>query len=184
MTAVTSYTELIGAIRDRVGQLGLRYEDFDDLAGFASGLSGKVFGPAQVKRLGIEKVFDAMCASGLRFRIEEDPEQAAKMIQRIAENYNPRQANQARMQNNASPVGTALMSRVFKHMSRLGNNARQQKMTKAERSASAKHAARMRWLRHRKRVRAAMKAAKTRKNRMALMEMQNERDVKTLDGYR
>jgi hypothetical protein len=38
MTAeVTSYTELIGGIAARLGELGIRYEDFDDLAGFAPG---------------------------------------------------------------------------------------------------------------------------------------------------
>jgi len=55
------------------------------------------------------------------------------MQTRISENYLPRQANQARMGNDASPVGTALMSRVFKHFSRLGNEARKKKMTKEER---------------------------------------------------
>jgi hypothetical protein len=147
---ITSYTELVNGIRSQLGALGIRYEDFDELAGFAAGLSGKVFGPAQVKRLGPEKMFDAIRAAGLRLRIEVDPEQAHKMQTRISENYLPRQANQARMGNDASPVGTALMSRVFKHFSRLGNEARKKKMTKEERSKSAQHAANTRWKRHRK----------------------------------
>jgi len=57
---ITSYTELVNGIRSQLGALGIRYEDFDELAGFAAGLSGKVFGPAQVKRLGPEKMFDAI----------------------------------------------------------------------------------------------------------------------------
>jgi hypothetical protein len=98
---VTSYTELIAGIRQKLAALGIRYVDFDDLAGFPSGLTGKAFGPSQVKRLGPEKLFDALRAAGLRIRIENDPEQHAKMSQRIAENYNPRQANQARPLNDS-----------------------------------------------------------------------------------
>lgn len=147
---VTSYSELIGAIRDQVGRLEVRYEDFDTLAGFASGLTGKAFGLAQVKRLGPEKLFDALRAAGLRLRVEEDPEQAEKMRRRIAENFIPRQANQARMGNHASPISSQLLSRVFKHLSRKGGQARMRKMTKAERSAHASHAANARWKRVRK----------------------------------
>jgi hypothetical protein len=118
---VTSYTELIGAIRTQIGVMGVKYADFDALAWFAPGLSGKVFGPAQVKRLGPEKLFDALRASGLRLRVEVDPEQLAKMQAVIEKQLiEPRQANQARPNNYASPVSSKLMGRVFKHFSRLG----------------------------------------------------------------
>jgi hypothetical protein len=100
---VTCYTELIQRLRDRVWQLEVRYLDFDKLAGFADGLSGKVFGESQVKRLGVEKLFDGIRAAGLRLRIEEDPEQTQKMQARIAENFLPRQANQARPNNHSHP---------------------------------------------------------------------------------
>lgn len=171
MTEVTTYTELIAGIQAQVALLGVRLVDFDDLAGFPAGLSGKVFGPSQVKRLGPEKLFDAMRAAGLRIRLEADPDQLEKMRSRIAENFNPRQANQARNGNNASPVGIALLSRVFKHLSRKGNEARKRKMSKVERSESAKHAANTRWKRHRKRAKAAMKGLRTRRDRLALMEV-------------
>jgi hypothetical protein len=93
---VVCYSQLIERLKDRVGQLEVRYLDFDKLAGFAEGLSGKVFGAAQVKRLAVDKLFDAIRAAGLRLRIEEDPEQTQKMQARIADNFNPRQATQAR----------------------------------------------------------------------------------------
>src|ERR1700687_870627 len=142
LTPVTSYTELIGAIREQVGVLGVNYEDFDVLAGFATRLSGKVFGPCQTKRLGPEKLFDALRASGLRLSVEQDPEQTARMQAKIKKKLmHPRQANKARMANNASRVGTALMSRCFKHLSRLGNEARNRKMGKEARCESARHAA-------------------------------------------
>jgi hypothetical protein len=105
---ITCYSQLVQALRDRVGQLGVRYLDFDQLAGFADGLSGKIFGPAQVKRLGIEKMFDALRAAGLRIRIEVDPEQTAKMKTRIAQNFNPRQAQQVRPHNDANMSNDAI----------------------------------------------------------------------------
>jgi hypothetical protein len=112
---VTSYTELITGIRTQLGALNIRYEDFDELAGFAAGLSGKVFGPSQVKRLGPEKLFDAMRAAGLRIRLEADPEQLEKMRNRIAENYNPRQANQARPNNHSHP-STKMVDTVLNYL--------------------------------------------------------------------
>jgi hypothetical protein len=166
---VTSYTELMSAIQARVGALGLKLTDFDDLAGFPAGLSGKVFGMLQVKRLGPEKVFDAIRAAGLRIRIEIDPEQEAKMRQRISENYNPRQANQARNNNHASAVSTQVLSRAFGHILRKARKQRWAGKTKIERSEHARKIANVRWSRHRKRAKAAMKASRTRKQRLALI---------------
>jgi hypothetical protein len=100
---VTSYTEMVQSLRERIWRLGVRYLDFDHLAGFPEGLTGKVFGPSQVKRLGPEKLFDALRAAGLRIRLEEDPEQTRAMQTRIAENFMPRQAHQARPNNHAHP---------------------------------------------------------------------------------
>lgn len=132
---VTGYNEAIAAIPPRLGAvLKIRYEDFDDLCSFPAGLSGKCLGPSQVKRFGIEKFFDALRGAGLRIRLEEDPEQTARMLQRIKENYNPRQGNQARMGNSASPVSAALLSRCFKHLSRKGGKKRWGNSSKKERS--------------------------------------------------
>lgn len=128
----TTYTELMHGIQAQVGALGLKLTDFDDLAGFPAGLSGKVFGMLQVKRLGPEKMFDALRAAGLRIRLEVDPEQEAKMRARIAENYLPRQANQSRPGHSASPAGPAVLSRIFRPLARMGGRARMAKMSKDE----------------------------------------------------
>jgi hypothetical protein len=142
---VTSYSELIGVIRTRVGQLGVRYLDFDQLACFAEGLSGKIFGPAQIKRLGIEKMFDALRAAGLRLRIEEDPEQTAKMRARIAENYSPRQAQQARP-NNDSNMSNATIDKVLSNLAnRKGGLTRLRAAVKEARSNMARHGACALW---------------------------------------
>ena len=150
MTEATSYTELMAAIQCQVEAMNLRLADFDDLAGFPAGLSGKVFGLLQVKRLGPEKLFDALRAAGLKLRVEVDPEQRAKMLERISENYLPRQANQARNRNHASPVGTAVLSRIFTPLARKGGKAAMAKKTKEELREHQQMAANARWKRHRK----------------------------------
>jgi len=138
VTAVTSYTELMNGIQAQVETLGLKLTDFDDLAGFPSGLSGKVFGMLQVKRLGPEKMFDALRAAGLRLRVEVDPEQQAKMKERISANYNPRNANQARKGHAASPACSAVLSRIFKPLARMGGKARWADKSPKERSQHMK----------------------------------------------
>jgi hypothetical protein len=150
---VTSYTELITGIQARLGELGIRQVDFDKLAGFPEGLTGKAFGPSQVKRLGPEKLFDALRAAGLRLRLEADPEQLEKMRQQIEENCQPRQSNQARPNNQASPVSAALLSRCFKHLSRLGTKKRWSRVSKKRRVEHAKMMAMAGVKKRRKRMR-------------------------------
>jgi hypothetical protein len=146
---VTSYGESLPIIRDRVGSvLKIRYEDFDDLCDFPLGLSGKVFGAAQAKRFGVEKLFDALRGAGLRIRLEEDPEQTAKMLARVAENYNPRQSNQARMNNeNHRRPSQNLIDRVLKHLANNtpGGLARLNDAVKEARSNWARHAHQIRY---------------------------------------
>jgi hypothetical protein len=166
---ITSYSEAIQVVRQRLGErFNIRYEDFDTLCQFPDGLTGKCLGPAQVKRFGIEKFFDALRGAGLRIRLEEDPEQTAKMIERISNNFLPRQANQARQNNHASTISTHILSRAFGHILRKARKARWDGKTPAERSQHASDIANARWKRHRKRVKAGLKAARTRKQRLRL----------------
>jgi hypothetical protein len=97
-----------------------------------------VLGRAQVKRLGIEKFFDAVRGVGLRIRFEEDPEQTEKMLARIAENYQPRQANQARP-GNRSHLCNSMIDEVLGYLAnRKGGLARLNKAVKQARSNHAR----------------------------------------------
>jgi ferritin-like metal-binding protein YciE len=136
---VSCYTELINAIRSRVGELGIRYQDFDSLADFAAGLTGKVFGQSQIKRLGPEKLFDALRAASLKIRIEPDEEQLRRMQKSMAENCQPRQAKQARM-NNHSHLSNKMINGVLDYLAnKKGGLAR---LNKAVKQARANHARR------------------------------------------
>lgn len=166
---ITTYTELIGGIKAQVEALGVRQLDFDRLAGFPPGLSGKVFGLLQVKRLGPEKIFDALRAAGLRLRIEIDPEQMAKMQARIEKKLmHPRQANQARPGHASSPASTAVLSRVFRPLARKGGKKRWHRVSKEDRSAHTTMMINARWKKKRradkaKRAGAAHRAANAEK---------------------
>ena len=160
-TEITSYTELIAGIQAKVESMGVKQSDFDELAGFAPGLSGKVFGMLQVRTLRLEKLFDAIRAAGLRIRLEDDPDQDAKMKSRIADKFNPRQANQARNGHASTPLSSAVLSRVFKPLGRIGGKQRWAKKSKEERS---EHMRMMVMARERKR-RKARKVAQRRRMR-------------------
>lgn len=173
MSEVTTYTELMASIQAQVGALGLRLVDFDHLAGFPAGLSGKVFGMLQVKRLGPEKMFDALRAAGLRLRVEVDPEQQARMQARISENYNPRQARQARNGHAASMPSRAVLSRVLSPIARKGRESRWANTTKQERSAHAKMMA-MAGVRKRR----AAKARRQRRAKLAAINFMKQEAAK------
>lgn len=98
---VTCYTELVRSLREHIWRLGVRYEDFDVLAGFAAGLSGKVFGPSMVKRLGPEKLFDAIRDGGLEI--------AARGRSRAA--GEDERAHRRKLQSEAGKSGAAEQSR-------------------------------------------------------------------------
>jgi hypothetical protein len=141
---VTCYSELIGGIKARLGELGIRQVDFDKLAGFAEGLTGKVFGPSQVKRLGPEKLFDAIRAAGLKLRLEADSEQLEKMQKQIAENCTPRQALQARPNNQAN-IDQRTVDRVLIYLTtKKGGLARLRAAVKEAQSNWARHAVKAR----------------------------------------
>jgi len=141
---VTTYTEALGPIRERVGAvLKIRYGDFDHLCSFPDGLSGKVFGAAQAKRLGIEKFFDAVRGVGLRIRFEEDPEQTARMLDGLLENTSPRQASQVRM-NNRSHLSNKMIDEVLSYLANrkggltvLNDAVKQARSNRARRAAKA-----------------------------------------------
>jgi hypothetical protein len=166
---VTSYTELIAGIEAARTELGIKQRDFDDLAGFAAGSWGKAAGLLGVRQLRLEYMFAAIRAAGLRLRIEVDPEQRAKMLTRIADNYNPRTGYQARNGHAASLPSTPVLNRVMQPWRKIGGKKRWAGKSEAERSAHCRAIANQRWVRHRKRVAAGKKGAKTRKQRLALM---------------
>lgn len=146
---VTSYDELIEAIRRRAVERGVSHNQLDELAGLPTGYCGKVLGPSQVKKLGPLSMSVMLQALGLALVVVEDPVSLA----RVADRHGGRDADQARAANHSSPAGKAMMSRVFKHFAKLGGRARMRKMTKAQRSDHGRRAINARWSKARRRRR-------------------------------
>lgn len=124
MTDVTSYTELIAGIDAGRVEMGLRHLDFEVLIGVTQGHWGKAAGMLQVKKLGIEKIFDALRGAGLMMRLEVDPEQRAKMVARCADNFNPMHANQARPRHSSTLPSTPVLNRVMQPWRKIGGKKR------------------------------------------------------------
>lgn len=162
---VTTYTELISGVEAERINMGLRQLDFDHLAGFAAGSWGKAAGMLGVRQLRLEYMFAAIRAAGLRLKLEIDPDQQAKMKARIEQNYNPRQANQARNGNHASAISTQVLSRAFGHVLREARKKRWAGKSQAERSEHARTIANARWKKVRKRRKAAELGQKRKRER-------------------
>lgn len=162
-TEITTYTELIRAIDAGRIEMGLRHLDFEVLAGMAQGHWGKAAGMLQVKRLGVEKVFDALRAAGLRIRLEVDPEQRAKMLERIADNFNPMNANQARPRHAASLPSTQVLNRVMQPWRKVGGKLRWAGKSKKERSEHMRMMAMARVRKERKARRVAQRRRQKRR---------------------
>lgn len=131
---ITSYTEIIAAIEAGRVEMGYRQLDFEVLIGVTQGHWGKAAGLLQVKKFGIEKIFDALRGAGLRIRVEVDPDQRAKMLARAAKKFNPMQGNQARNGHAASLPSTAVLSRILRPIGDLGRKSRWEKTTPEQRS--------------------------------------------------
>jgi hypothetical protein len=142
---ITNYSELIAGIQARIGELGIRQADFDKLAGWADGLSGKVFGPAQTKRLGPEKLFDAIRAASLKIVLVPDPEQLERMQKHMDEHCLPRQAKQARMGNHSHPSNKMIDDVLNYLANKRGGLAALNEAVKEARSNWARHAAKSLW---------------------------------------
>jgi len=144
----TCYTELIAGIDAKRVALGIRHLDFEVLIGVTQGHWGKAAGMLQVKRLGIEKIFDALRGAGLRIRLEEDPEQTRNIQNQIAnKGFVPRQANQARPGNSAN-LSNKVIDGVLDYLAhKKGGLARLNKAVKEARSNGARHASNAGWKR-------------------------------------
>lgn len=164
---ITSYTEIIAAIEAGRVEMGYRQLDFEVLIGVTQGHWGKAAGLLQVKKFGIEKIFDALRGAGLRIRVEVDPDQRAKMLARAAKKFNPMQGNQARLCHASTTPSSAVLTRVFKAMGRNGGKARWHRKSKEARS---EHMRMMVMAREKKRRR-ARRVAQQRRQRAKMAEV-------------
>jgi hypothetical protein len=78
VTSVSSYGDLLAAVRARLRELQLTYEVLEDLAGTQAGYVVKVIGPHPSRGLGPVS-WNILSALGLKITIEVDEAAAARL---------------------------------------------------------------------------------------------------------
>lgn len=79
---IRDYDELVAALRSRMDEIGISYEDLEDLCGLTRGHISKVFGPIRAKNIGMDVLLLLMGGLALRARLEPDLEAAHAMEHR------------------------------------------------------------------------------------------------------
>jgi hypothetical protein len=133
---IRSYDELIEAIRNRVLELNTTGESVDYVAGLPLRYCAKLLAPNRMRTLGSKSLEPLLGALGLALIVVEDEEQIARVRHRLE----PRK--KAAVRPNASRAKESHNSWGL-----WMNSLRFLALSDAQRSASASHAARMRWKR-------------------------------------
>ena len=82
LAAVSSYEEMIAALRQRVNELQIHGERFDEFAGLPEGYLSKLIGPNPVRRIGVVSFAPLLAGLGLRLLVIEDKD-ATKRLKRL-----------------------------------------------------------------------------------------------------
>ena len=134
---ISSYEEMIAALRRRVNELNINGERFDEYAGLPRGYLSKLVGANPVRRLGMSSFEPVLSGLGLRCLFVED--EAA--TQRLKNRLPPRNGSYVR----GGVTHLALTTRFMQKIGRLGAQARIDNSTEAQRRKWARRAAIARW---------------------------------------
>jgi hypothetical protein len=132
----TSYDEMLAAVRNRVAELQVCGERFDEFAGLPRGYLSKLIGARPTRRIAATSMAPVLCGLGLKGQFVEDPQGTERLKNRVP----PRNGSYVR----AAP-SIILTVRFFKKIGRLGAQARIDNSTKAQRREWARKAAIARW---------------------------------------
>jgi hypothetical protein len=125
---ICSYEEMIAALRQRVSELQIHGQRFDDFAGLPIGYLSKLIGPNPVRRIGMQSFAPLLTGLGLRLLVIEDPQATARLKSRVV----PRNQSYARR---VSLYVNGLTDRKWARIQKIGRQARWEKLSKKERSA-------------------------------------------------
>jgi hypothetical protein len=131
-----SYAEMLEAIRERVNELQIQGERFDDYAGLPTGYLSKLVGARPIRRLGMVSFAPVLSGLGLKCQFIED--QAA--TERLKNHIAPRNGSYVR----ATP-SIVFTVRWFRNIGRKGAQARIDNSTAEQRQEWARRAAIARW---------------------------------------
>jgi hypothetical protein len=137
LAAVSSYEQMLDALRARVVELGINGERFDEFAGLPRGYLSKLVGANPVRRLGMTSFQPVLAGLGLRLLVIEDPNLTARLKNKLA----PRDESYVR----GAATHLTLTTRFMQKIGRKGAQARVDNSTKQQRQEWARNAAITRW---------------------------------------
>lgn len=157
IATIRSYPDLVEAFRAIKNRLGLSNAWMDEVCGYAGGVTDKMLGPSHSKPIN-QLAFSMFChVFAVQFEMRIDPEQLLKMEAQ----WEQREAGKVSVQK--TRMGKALLQQakpiVVKEYGRIGGMVTAHMRTPAQRSESARKAAKSRWRKVRKnRVRCSPEA--------------------------
>jgi hypothetical protein len=136
---VSSYEQMLAALRARINELQINGERFDEFAGLPRGYLSKLVGIRPIRKLGMQSFGPVLAALGLRCLFVEDPEGT----ERLKNQVKPRNPSYVR----AMPASACMVltPRMLQRIRRAGGKARMAQLSAKERSALARRAALARW---------------------------------------
>ena len=133
---VSSYEQMLTALRARVTELQINGERFDEFAGLPRGYLSKLIGVNPIRRIGMTSWAPVLTGLGLRCLFVEDEAATERLKNHVA----PRNSSYVR-----GTPSIVLTVRFFQKIGRLGAQARIDNSTKQQRQQWARHAAITRW---------------------------------------
>jgi len=134
---VSSYEQMLTALRARVAELQINGERFDEYAGLPRGYLSKLVGAKPIRRIGMTSWTPVLAGLGLRCLFVEDEAATQRLRDRLA----PRNGSYVR----ADATHVVLTFRFMQKIGRLGAQARVDNSTKQQRRQWARRAAIARW---------------------------------------
>jgi hypothetical protein len=133
---VSSYEQMLAALRARATELSVNGERFDEFAGLPRGYLSKLIGVNPTRRIGMTSWAAVISGLALRclFVVDEEAER------RLRERVPPRNPSYVR-----GTPSIVLTVRHFKKLGRMGAQARVDNSTKQQRQEWARKAAIARW---------------------------------------
>jgi len=135
----TDYDGMLAAIRNRVEELQINGQRFDEFAGLPIGYLSKLIGVRPVRRISMISMQPVLAGLGLKGQFVEDPIGTARLKNRLP----PRNGSYVR-----GTPSIVLTVRFFQKIGRRGAQARIDNSTKAQRQQWARRAAITRWRKH------------------------------------
>jgi hypothetical protein len=131
------YDGLLNAIRNRVNQLAINGERFDEFAGLPRGYLSKLIGVHPIRKIAMTSMGPLFSALGIYCVIYEDP----IATQRLHRRLKPRQQAFVR----ATYTHLTITDRQWSKIQKLGRAARWRKLSKTQRSTIMRALADRRW---------------------------------------